>query len=85
MRETAMTQVRAKSIGFMFQTFNLIPTLSAQENVETALMPLRFSGATAGHRAVGALGTVGLADRASTCPRRCPAASSSGSRSPVPW
>jgi putative ABC transport system ATP-binding protein len=35
-----MTKVRAQSIGFIFQTFNLIPTLSAQENVETALVPL---------------------------------------------
>src|SRR5580692_918427 len=34
--EGAMTKVRATTIGFIFQTFNLIPTLSAQENVETA-------------------------------------------------
>src|SRR5579859_211171 len=34
-REAQMTTIRAKSIGFVFQTFNLIPTLSAQENVET--------------------------------------------------
>ena len=40
LRETEMTRVRAESIGFIFQTFNLIPTLSAQENVETALVPL---------------------------------------------
>ena len=41
MRESEVTRVRATSIGFIFQTFNLIPTLSAQENVETALVPLR--------------------------------------------
>src|SRR5215472_8246237 len=40
LRETEMTKMRATSIGFIFQTFNLIPTLSAQENVETALVPL---------------------------------------------
>ncbi len=47
MREVQLTQVRATSIGFVFQTFNLIPTLSAQENVETALVPLGIHGATA--------------------------------------
>src|SRR5215468_1355682 len=36
LRETEVTKVRAKEIGFIFQTFNLIPTLTAQENVETA-------------------------------------------------
>ena len=43
LRETEMTKMRATSIGFIFQTFNLIPTLSAQENVETALVPLGVS------------------------------------------
>src|SRR5713226_2724169 len=32
LRESQLTQVRATSVGFIFQTFNLIPTLSAQEN-----------------------------------------------------
>ncbi len=40
MREAQVTRVRATSIGFIFQTFNLISTLSAQENVETALVAL---------------------------------------------
>jgi len=40
LRESEVTKVRAESMGFVFQTFNLIPTLSAQENVETALVPL---------------------------------------------
>src|ERR1700687_4223056 len=38
LRESQLTKVRATSIGFIFQTFNLIPTLSAQENVEAALV-----------------------------------------------
>ena len=63
LRETAMTKVRAQSIGFIFQTFNLIPTLSAQENVETALVPLRISGASRKARAAEALSSVGLGDR----------------------
>jgi ABC-type sugar transport system ATPase subunit len=39
MRERQLTKVRAASIGFVFQTFNLVPTLTAQENVEAALVP----------------------------------------------
>jgi putative ABC transport system ATP-binding protein len=62
-RETEMTKVRANSIGFIFQTFNLIPTLSAQENVETALVPLGVSGASRRARASEALNSVGLGDR----------------------
>ena len=62
-RETAMTKVRANSIGFIFQTFNLIPTLSAQENVETALVPLGVSGASRRARAAEALNSLGLGDR----------------------
>jgi putative ABC transport system ATP-binding protein len=66
--EGAMTKVRATSIGFIFQTFNLIPTLSAQENVETALVPLGVSGADRRSRAAQALASVGLADRAGHLP-----------------
>jgi putative ABC transport system ATP-binding protein len=62
-RETQMTKVRANSIGFIFQTFNLIPTLSAQENVETALVPLGVSGASRRARAAEALNSLGLGDR----------------------
>jgi putative ABC transport system ATP-binding protein len=66
--EGAMTRVRATSIGFIFQTFNLIPTLSAQENVETALVPLRVSGESRRTRAAAALASVGLEDRAMHLP-----------------
>jgi putative ABC transport system ATP-binding protein len=66
--EGAMTTVRAQSIGFIFQTFNLIPTLSAQENVETALVPLGVSNASRKARAAEALASVGLADRAKHLP-----------------
>jgi putative ABC transport system ATP-binding protein len=62
-REAQMTKVRADSIGFIFQTFNLIPTLSAQENVETALVPLGVSGASRRARAAEALNSLGLGDR----------------------
>ncbi len=63
LREAEVTRVRATSMGFIFQTFNLIPTLSAQENVETALVPLHLSAAARRQRATVALETVGLGDR----------------------
>ncbi len=66
--EGAMTKVRATSIGFVFQTFNLIPTLSAQENVETALVPLGVGNAARKSQAAQALASVGLADRAGHLP-----------------
>src|SRR5208283_3061923 len=47
----------------IFQTFNLIPTLSAQENVETALVQLHLSAAARRQRAEVALDAVGLGDR----------------------
>jgi putative ABC transport system ATP-binding protein len=63
LRESQLTQVRATSIGFIFQTFNLIPTLSAQENVEAALVPLRVPAQQRKERAARALADVGLGDR----------------------
>jgi putative ABC transport system ATP-binding protein len=68
LRETELTRVRAASIGFVFQTFNLIPTLSAQENVEAALVPLRVSTASRRQRALLALEAVSLGDRARHLP-----------------
>ncbi|HEX2819959.1 MAG TPA: ABC transporter ATP-binding protein [Streptosporangiaceae bacterium] len=63
LREAEVTRIRAESMGFVFQTFNLIPTLSAQENVETALVPLHVSATARRQRAAVALEAVGLADR----------------------
>jgi|SRR5579875_1907317 len=68
LRESQLTRVRAQSIGFIFQTFNLIPTLSAQENVETALVPLGVDQAERRERAARALAEVGLDDRARHLP-----------------
>jgi putative ABC transport system ATP-binding protein len=68
MREAQLTQVRATSIGFVFQTFNLIPTLSAQENVEAALVPLGIHGADRTARVLKALNDVSLGDRARHLP-----------------
>src|ERR1700742_4945887 len=68
LRESQLTKVRATSIGFIFQTFNLIPTLSAQENVETALVPLGVARDERRDRAGQALAEGGLADRARPLP-----------------
>jgi putative ABC transport system ATP-binding protein len=68
MREGQLTRVRATKIGFIFQTFNLIPTLSAAENVEAALVPLRVPAGRRRARAAAALESVGLADRARHLP-----------------
>ncbi|MEV0118703.1 ABC transporter ATP-binding protein [Streptomyces sp. NPDC050844] len=66
--EARLTKVRAESIGFVFQSFNLIPTLSAQENVETALVPLGLGAADRRERAADALDSVGLGERRSHLP-----------------
>ena len=68
MRESEVTRVRATSIGFIFQTFNLIPTLSAQENVEVALAPLGAGSAERRARAAAALESLGLGERARHLP-----------------
>jgi putative ABC transport system ATP-binding protein len=63
LREAALTRIRARSIGFIFQTFNLIPTLNAADNVATALVPQHIARAERQSRAEQALGAVGLASR----------------------
>ena len=66
--ETQLTRVRAASVGFIFQTFNLIPTLPAADNVEAALLPLGTGHAERRRRVGAALESVGLADRARHLP-----------------
>jgi putative ABC transport system ATP-binding protein len=66
--ESRTRKVRARSFGFVFQGFNLVPTLSAQENVEAALIPLGFGVRERRARVADALDLVGLADRAGHLP-----------------
>ena len=68
MRETQITRLRATSIGFVFQTFNLVQTLTAADNVEAALIPLRTGWAERRRRTAAALDSVGLSDRARHLP-----------------
>ena len=55
-----LAQVRAQKIGFVFQTFNLLPRLSALANVE---LGMRYAGGVDRRRAMEALTRVGLSDR----------------------
>jgi putative ABC transport system ATP-binding protein len=56
-----LAQVRANKIGFIFQTYNLLPQLSALANVE---LGMRYAGGVDSERAMAALVRVGLSDRA---------------------
>ncbi len=70
MSEVARTQFRRAHIGFVFQFFNLVPTLTVIENV---LLPLELNGiagAIAQQRAASMLDRVGLLARAHTAPDR---------------
>jgi putative ABC transport system ATP-binding protein len=60
----ALGAVRAREIGFVFQGFNLIPTLTASENVDMGLEPLGLAAAERPIRVAQALAHVGLVDRA---------------------
>ena len=66
--DAEIARVRATSIGFIFQTFNLIPTLPAAVNVELALEPLRLDAAERRTRVAQVLDAVGLTDRAGHLP-----------------
>ncbi|MBI5961644.1 MAG: ABC transporter ATP-binding protein [Chloroflexi bacterium] len=61
--ERALTRVRNEKIGFVFQFFNLIPTLSALENVALPIQFARHRKYTPSHRAKELLELLGLGDR----------------------
>jgi putative ABC transport system ATP-binding protein len=68
MNDKQKTSYRARNMGFIFQTYNLLPVLSAVENVE---LPLVVSGVSSGEartKAMAALERVGLTDRANNWP-----------------
>ena len=62
MNDSQLAKVRNKKVGFVFQSFNLLPRASALSNVE---LPLSYSGIVRGRRekAMNALDSVGLSDR----------------------
>jgi len=61
----ALARLRGGKVGFVFQSFQLIPTLTARENVQ---VPLELRGEPAAERAAELLARVGLADRADHYP-----------------
>lgn len=61
-------ELRSRHIGFIFQTFNLLPVYSAFENVEFPLLLLRVPAAERRQRVMAALEWVGLSDRADSRP-----------------
>lgn len=60
---------RAQTIGFIFQSFHLLPTLSALENVQMPMVEMPWSPRKRRGRAIELLGAVGLAERVSHLPR----------------
>jgi putative ABC transport system ATP-binding protein len=68
LREHELAPLRVKEFGFVFQTFNLIPTLTAHDNVETALVPFGLHAAERKRRTAAALDEFGLGDRGKHLP-----------------
>jgi putative ABC transport system ATP-binding protein len=66
----ALARWRSASIGFIFQLYNLMPVLTALENVELPLLLVKMSGAERRRRAETALNLVGLGDRLRHYPRQ---------------
>ena len=78
-----LTLLRRDRLGFIFQQYNLIPSLTSRENI---LLPLTLAGAKPDQAWFDEIvRTVGSRTGSATCPASCPVASSSGSPSPVPW
>ena len=61
--DAQLADLRAKNIGFIFQNYNLIPTLTALENVEMALVPLGLTPQERRADSIHALESVGLGER----------------------
>jgi len=70
MSGSKLTTWRARHVGFIFQMYNLLPVLTAYQNVELPLLLTRLSSAERRRHVETALGVVGLADRLNHYPRQ---------------
>ena len=70
LNESQLADWRNQNVGFVFQTFNLIPVLTAFENVELPLLLTRLGRAQRRRQVEAALELVGLADRAHHLPKQ---------------
>ena len=70
MSANKLTQWRARHVGFIFQMYNLIPVLTAFQNVELPLLLTKLSKSERRKHVETALGVVGLADRMNHYPRQ---------------
>lgn len=70
MDDTSLTRMRRKNIGFVFQFFNLLPTLTVQENVALPMELNKIPSDLTGQRVQEALDSVGLLDRIDTFPEK---------------
>ena len=70
LNESELADWRNQNVGFVFQTFNLIPVLTAFENVELPLLLTRLASRERRKRVLTALELVGLADRARHLPKQ---------------
>jgi putative ABC transport system ATP-binding protein len=68
--ESELADWRNRTVGFVFQTFNLIPVLTAYENVELPLLLTQLNARQRRQHVEAALELVGLADRAKHLPRQ---------------
>ena len=83
LKDEALTIFRRRKIGFVFQSYNLVPVLSVWENI---ILPIQLDGNRVDEDYVRAvIDTLGLNRSSATCPVSSPAASSSGWPLPGPW
>jgi ABC-type lipoprotein export system ATPase subunit len=68
--DSALSALRLRTFGFVFQQFNLIPTLTAAQNVEVALAPAGLRSTDRKARVASLLDAVGLAGRAEHLPSK---------------
>ena len=83
LKDEALTIFRRRKIGFVFQSYNLVPVLSVWENI---VLPIQLDGAKVDEAYVQeVIATLGLEKKLPNLPTSSPAASSNGWPSPGPW